>query len=90
MYLYGQDIDDGTTPIKAAWAWLVKREKVGYIGYEVMSQQMQKGVSRLRSKGRDARAGRQLIYQDRKVGVVTSRTYSPILRKGYRHGLCRC
>ena len=90
MCLYGQDIDDGTTPIEAALAWLVKREKVGYIGYEVISQQMQKGVSRVRvgfvlSEG-IARAGHQLIYQDKKVGVVTSGTYSPILKKGIGMG----
>jgi len=90
MCLYGQDIDDETTPIEAALAWLVKSGKTGYIGYKRIAQQMQNGVSRVRvcfvlSDG-IARRGYNLIYQGKKVGVVTSGTYSPILKKGIGMG----
>ena len=90
LCLYGQDIDDETTPIEAALAWLVKSGKTSYIGYEPIAQQMQMGVSKVRvcfvvSDG-IARRGYNLIYQEKKVGVVTSGTYSPILKKGIGMG----
>jgi aminomethyltransferase len=90
LCLYGQDIDDGTTPIEAALTWLVKSGKTGYIGYETIVQQMRMGVSKLRvcfivSDG-IARRGYNLIHQGKKVGVVTSGTYSPILKKGIGMG----
>jgi aminomethyltransferase len=90
LCLYGQDIDDETTPIEAALTWLVKSGKTGYIGYETIAQQMRMGVSKVRvcfivSDG-IARRGYNLIYQGKRIGVVTSGTYSPILKKGIGMG----
>ncbi|MEM2883059.1 MAG: glycine cleavage system aminomethyltransferase GcvT [Nitrososphaerales archaeon] len=91
MCLYAQDIDESTTPLEAALSWLIKVDKRGYIGYESLATQMQKGIRRLRvcfilQEG-IARRGYNIFSESKeKVGVVTSGTYSPTLRKGVGMG----
>ncbi len=84
MCLYGQDIDESTTPIEASLSWLIKSGKTNYIGCESLAKQMQKGVGRLRvcliMQEGIARSGYDIFFG--KVGVVTSGTYSPTLKKG--------
>lgn len=90
LCLYGQDIDETTTPIEASLSWLVKRGKTGYIGYEALAAQMQRGANRVRVcfilKEGIPRSGYNILYSGEKVGVVTSGAYSPILRKGIGMG----
>lgn len=90
MCLYGQDIDENTTPIEASLSWLIKSGKVGYIGYEALAAQMRKGVDRLRvcfilQEG-IARSGFNIFCKGEKIGVVTSGTYSPTLKRGVGMG----
>ncbi|MFN3621630.1 MAG: glycine cleavage T C-terminal barrel domain-containing protein, partial [Nitrososphaerales archaeon] len=72
-------------------SWLVKGDKRGYIGHEALSMQMQKGVSKLRVcfilQDGIARKGYNIFSENKeKVGVVTSGTYSPTLKKGIGMG----
>lgn len=87
MALYGQDIDETTTPLEAGLGWLVHLEpKDDFIGRAVLEQQKNVGVSRrlvgLRLQGRNiARHAYQVLYQGKIVGEITSGTLS--LTLGY-------
>src|SRR3990172_12932899 len=44
--LYGNDIDETTTPLEAPLSWTVKLEKGAFIGREVLAQQKAEGAAR--------------------------------------------
>ncbi|PPS38989.1 glycine cleavage system aminomethyltransferase GcvT [Chroococcidiopsis sp. TS-821] len=85
MALYGQDIDETTTPLEASMGWLVHLDSKGdFIGREVLAQQKAQGVQRklvgLRLEGRNiARHGYQVRSHSQVVGEITSGTLSPTL-----------
>ena len=84
MALYGQDIDDTTSPLEAGLGWLVHWDKGDFIGRTILEQQKQAGVTRrlvgLQMEGRNiARHGYPVRDQDQVVGEVTSGTLSPTL-----------
>jgi aminomethyltransferase len=85
MALYGQDVDDITTPLEAGLAWLVHLDKPGdFIGRSALEQQKHEGVKRrlvgLQMQGRNiARHGYPVLYKGDRVGEVTSGTLSPTL-----------
>ncbi|BAB76308.1 glycine cleavage system aminomethyltransferase GcvT [Anabaena sp. FACHB-709] len=85
MALYGQDIDDNTTPLEAGLGWLVHLDTKGdFIGRSVLEQQKATGVQRrligLQTQGRNiARHGYQVLSDGKVVGGVTSGTLSPTL-----------
>jgi aminomethyltransferase len=87
MALYGQDIDETTTPIEAGLGWLVHLDTKGdFIGRSVLEQQKSTGVTRrlvgLQMQGRNiARHGYQVLSQGKVVGEITSGTLS--LTLGY-------
>ncbi|MFN6518594.1 MAG: glycine cleavage system aminomethyltransferase GcvT [Nostoc sp. CreGUA01] len=87
MALYGQDIDDTTTPLEAGLGWLVHLDTKGdFIGRAVLEQQKAAGVQRrlvgLQTQGRNiARHGYQILSAGKVVGEVTSGTLS--LTLGY-------
>lgn len=87
MALYGQDIDDNTTPLEAGLGWVVHLDSKGdFIGREVLEQQKATGVSKrlvgLEMQGRHiARHGYPIIAAGEKVGEVTSGTLSPTLNR---------
>ena len=85
MALYGQDIDDTTTPLEAGLGWLVHLDTKGdFIGRSVLEQQKSQGVTRrlvgLQMQGRYiARHGYQVLADGKVVGEITSGTISPTL-----------
>lgn len=85
MALYGQDIDETTTPLEAGLGWLVHLDSKGdFIGRAVLEQQKLAGVPRrlvgLQMQGRNiARHGYQVLADGRIVGEITSGTISPTL-----------
>ena len=91
LCLYGHDIDDTTSPIEAALNWTIskrRRAEGGFIGHEVVMKHLQKG-GRVRKrvgleivKGPPAREGAEIVDEnDEQVGIVTSGTFSPCLKK---------
>lgn len=95
LCLYGNDIDDTTSPVEAAIAWTIgKRRRVegGFLGEEVILGQLKDGISRRRCafvmpKGAPARGGEKLINADgEEVGTVTSGGFSPTLGMGIGMG----
>jgi aminomethyltransferase len=85
MALYGQDIDDHTTPLEAGLGWLVHLDRKGdFIGRSILETQKQSGVSRrlvgLQLEGRNiARHDYPIFYQGEPIGTITSGTLSPTL-----------
>jgi aminomethyltransferase len=80
--LYGSDMDDGTTPLEAGLAWVVKLDKGEFIGREALLRQREQGLARklvgftLTDPG-IPRHGYPVLQDGRKVGDVTSGTKSP-------------
>ncbi|NJR59644.1 MAG: glycine cleavage system aminomethyltransferase GcvT [Cyanobacteria bacterium CRU_2_1] len=85
MALYGQDINDTTTPLEAGLGWLVHLDRKGdFIGRSVLESQKQSGIARrlvgLRMAGRNiARHDYPVAYNGETIGTVTSGTLSPTL-----------
>ncbi|MFB2646820.1 glycine cleavage system aminomethyltransferase GcvT [Raphidiopsis sp. BLCC-F218] len=85
MSLYGQDIDDNTTPLEAGLAWLVHLDRKGdFIGRDVLERQKIQGVERklvgLQTQGRNIpRHGYSVLSSGKIIGQVTSGTLSPTL-----------
>lgn len=87
MALYGQDIDETTTPLEAGLGWLVHLDTKGeFIGRSVLEQQKAAGVEKrlvgIEMQSRHiARHGYPIISEGQKVGEVTSGTLAPTLGK---------
>ena len=86
MALYGNDIDQTTTPIEASLSWIVKLDKGKFIGSDVIEKQKKEKPKRrlvcLELEGRAfPRAGYDLVYDNQAVGKVTSGTFSPSLNR---------
>ncbi|WP_044304264.1 glycine cleavage system aminomethyltransferase GcvT [Richelia intracellularis] len=87
MALYGQDINDSTTPFEAGLGWLIHLDTKGdFIGREVLEQQKSQGITHklvgLQMQGRSiARHGYPVLSSGEVVGKITSGNIS--LTLGY-------
>jgi aminomethyltransferase len=84
--LYGNDIDDTTTPLEAGLGWTVKLGKEGFTGKDALVKQKATGLRRrlagFQLDGRRVpRHGMRIVSGGRDVGVVTSGTFSPSLER---------
>ena len=83
MHLYGNDMDEQTSPLECGLGWLVHLEMpIEFIGREVLEQQTSQGVKRrlvgLQLQGRAiARHDYPVLNDGERVGVITSGTFSP-------------
>jgi aminomethyltransferase len=92
LCLYGNDINEGTTPLEAGLGFVVKLQKERFIGKEALLKQKTEGLKRKRigigmiDQG-VPRAGFE-IYSSRgeRIGQVTSGTFSPLLKCGVGMG----
>ncbi len=85
MALYGNDIDETTTPIEAGLGWIVDLDK-DFIGKDVIAKQKAEKPSRrlvcLELEGKAfPRHGYDIVDGDEVIGAVTSGTVSPSLGK---------
>ena len=85
--LYGNDIDEETSPEEANLRWITKVD-TSYIGHEIIDKQIKKGSKRkligfkLIEKS-IPRSGYEVFDINSKlIGKVTSGTFSPVLKKG--------
>ena len=89
--LYGNDLDDSTTPLEAGLAWVVRLDKGNFLGVEVLRRQKEEGIPRkliafeLLERA-VPRSHYPIFSADRPVGQVTSGTFSPCLQKGIGMG----
>jgi aminomethyltransferase len=87
MCLYGNDIDENTSPLEARLSFVVKFKKGDFIGRDALSMQKEEGVRRKRVGIRMLRKGiprpeYEVWKNNQKIGRVTSGTFSPILECG--------
>ena len=86
MALYGNDIDHSTTPLEADLGWIVKLEKGDFLGRDVLEREKAEGPKRklvgfeMVDRG-IARHGYPIVDGKEEIGVVTSGTHSPTLKK---------
>jgi aminomethyltransferase len=87
LMLYGNDIDEDTTPLEAPLKWTVKWEKE-FIGKKALldKKPTKKLVGFEVKEGRIARHGNQVMKNGVKCGLVTSGSFSPTLKKSI--GFC--
>ena len=84
--LYGNDIDDTTSPLEAGLGWITKLTN-DFVDSGFLKQQKQEGVKRrligfeLLDRGVPRHGYDVLNAQGDKIGVVTSGTMSPSLKK---------
>ncbi|MEQ8703186.1 MAG: glycine cleavage system aminomethyltransferase GcvT [Phaeodactylibacter sp.] len=90
--LYGNDIDDTTSPIEAGLGWITKTKKGEFISRSTFVKQREEGVSRrlvgfeLQAERRVPRHGYPIMDANgATIGQVTSGTLSPSL--GYPIGM---
>jgi aminomethyltransferase len=91
MALYGNDIDDTTSPLEANMGWVVKLKKGDFVGRDALARLKERGVERKLvgfTIGERAfpRHGYPVYYQGENVGTVLSGTVSPSL--GIPIGTC--
>lgn len=84
--LYGNDIDQTTTPLEAGLGWITKLKKGEFIGRNVLVNQKENGIEKklvpMIFEGRAFPRKDYEIAKDGKIiGRVTSGTVSPILEK---------
>lgn len=87
MCLYGNDIDENTTPLEARLRFVVKFKKENFIGKDALLKQKAEGVKRKRVGLRMLEKSiPRLHYEVWKnglmIGRVTSGTFSPVLECG--------
>ena len=94
--LYGNDIDDTTSPIEAGLGWITKfSENNQFIDRERLYQQNEDGVTRklVGIEMMDRAIPRQhykiTSLNGEEIGEVTSGTMSPVLKKGIGMGYVR-
>ncbi len=89
--LYGNDIDETTTPLEAPLGWTVKWEKGDFAGRAALEEQKTRGVTR-KLVGFEvidraiARHGYPLAAEGAPVGAVTSGTFGPWVNKSIGMG----
>jgi aminomethyltransferase len=87
LMLYGNDIDDTTSPIEAGLGWTVKFKKPDFHGRAVFERQKAEGTARklvgFEVEGRRVpRHGMTIERDGRTIGLVTSGTFAPSLERG--------
>ena len=86
MRLHGQDIDQTTSVLEAGLGWVIGWDKPDFVGRQALVEQRHAGVAR-KLVGFEmldpgiARHGYPVVAGDQQVGVVTSGTRTPFLKK---------
>ncbi len=95
LSLYGNDIDESTSPLEAGLGWAVKLDSGPFIGSEALAKQKAEGVSRklvgMTLEGRGiARHGYEIVDRLREgdplLGKITSGTTGPTVGKAIALG----
>ncbi len=89
--LYGNDIDETTNPLEAGLGWIVKFDKGDFIGRDSLLRNKEAGLKRklvgFIATGKGIPRPHQEIHCDgRKIGQVTSGTFSPSIKQGIGMG----
>ena len=86
LCLYGHDMDINKSPIEANLKWAISKNRIlkgGFIGFEKIKSQIEKGVSKVRvgikPEGRIIAREKTSIFSkdDKNIGEITSGTFGP-------------
>ena len=85
--LYGNDIDNTTSPLEAGLGWITKLKKGKFIGSDALKAQKEEGIKRRlvafqMEKKAIPRHGYEILKNENVIGEVTSGTFSPVLQTG--------
>lgn len=86
--LYGNDINDETSPLEAGLSWITKLSKDNFVNKDGLARQKEEGVKRklvafeLNERGIPRQGYAILDKDENEIGSVTSGTMSPSLGKG--------
>ena len=88
--LYGNEIDENTSPIEAGLGWVAKLDKGDFIGRDALinrkEETKKKLVSIIMEDNAIPRKSYSILKGDRIIGEITSGTMSPSLSKGIGMG----
>jgi len=89
--LYGHDIDRATKPYEARLGWVVNLAKPSFVGREALARLKSEGPSRRLvglhvAPGGVPRQGFAIVRHGEPIGVVTSGTFSPTLKRNIAMG----
>lgn len=85
LHLYGNDLDENTTPIEAGLSWSIPKDKeADYNGKDIIMDQVKNGTKKklvaLQMLDKNiARHGYDVYINGEKIGVITSGAVSPTL-----------
>jgi len=92
LCLYGNDIDESTTPFEAGLSFVVKLQKDDFIGKAALQRQKDQGISRKRigvvmmDQGIPRPNFEIFNDENERIGHLTSGTFSPLLKRGVGMG----
>jgi len=86
MRLHGNDIDETTTVVEADLNWIVGWNKTAFLGRDVLHAQKTGGTTRTlvgfeMTERAIGRHGHPVFHNGQQVGIVTSGTQTPFLKK---------
>ncbi|MEM4703659.1 MAG: glycine cleavage system aminomethyltransferase GcvT [Candidatus Bathyarchaeia archaeon] len=92
LCLYGNDIDESTTPLEAGLGFVVKLQKENFLGKNALQKQKEEGIKRKRvgiimQEQGIPRPGFKILNDKKEaIGILTSGTFSPLLKVGVGMG----
>ena len=89
LHLYGNDLDETTTPVEAGLGWSVAKDKdEDYNGKDIIMGQLRGEIKKTKKligfvmeDKIPARHGYEVYFENKKIGIVTSGGPSPVLKK---------
>jgi aminomethyltransferase len=88
LCLYGNDLDENTTPLEAGLGFVVKLQKEKFIGKDALQRQKAEGIKHKRVGILIVNQGiprpKMEVFNEagERIGTLTSGTYSPLLKAG--------
>ena len=92
MVLYGNDMDENTTPLEARIKYALNLDKENFIGLDALKKQLEEGIKRIRigfimeEKGIPRHHQEIFTETKEKLGTVSSGGYSPLIKNGIGMG----
>ncbi len=90
--LYGNELTEESDPLEAGLGWLVKLDEDDFIGKPALARKQSEGLQRrliafvMQERGIPRTGYAILAPNESEIGIVTSGTQSPVLRKGIGMG----
>lgn len=83
--LYGHELNEETSPLESNYSFVIDWDKPEFIGREALLKQKESGIQKklmgLEVSTSVAREGYKVFSDNEEVGVVTSGTMAPFLKK---------